>query len=649
VVALVVPAAVTAYFTWIWRDVSSRNKTEPKYSVRDETWIFYSWFLAGVFGLSLSKFGLVGIEAAMLQERFWQADNAMTLMMHSGSTWSGASGWFKSLLTFALRRKEGRVGLLWSLLAFLSAMSFIALPLSGLSMELGEGYIESGEPPMMIGRNFTTFNFQPPQLTANRGFGIWESGGSISLPLLGVAYTPPDIDRDAYDFLQRLPNSLPLKDGISEVFIAQQAEVPIRGKVWGVRAGYNCSIVKSVDEFTILSQKSSSTWYTGPGEDLRPTSVGVMKTPSGDEIHIFGQFGGGALQVNNVAGYAEVGVSVFPHWRGYTNGSEPGFSRDGGDILEYALWQTRSPPSYREQAEELGFEFDDSIDTPIAGLGLALIHNPNGTVSLNLTFQSIQGPNAEYAYAYANRSYFHPNLTQAPPIGVRCRRSSDLGYANVDLNTFTSFERTLKPPFDGGGDVLPTPRLGGRALEILRGPYVEIFSSVHVPPPLAVSNSQAYRSYVKPQHLLESILRAHAVDALLSMYDGINSPVSAYSNPNATSSRPGKVLEPGVIPWAAPFTFFLIWAVGCALLACIYGFRRRWSEILDGYSLFRFGADFADQVRDRIDFSSVDSFEDCKVLPKLPGLIGDSRPMMDIGHITLVPKGNVARKDKKYI
>jgi hypothetical protein len=613
--------------------------------VRDETWIFYSWFLAGVFGLNLSKYGLVGIEAAMLQERLWQADNAMTLMMHSGSTWSGPSGWYNSLLNFVLRRKDGRVGLLWSLLAFISAMSFIALPLSGLSMELADGYVESREHPMVIGRTFENFNFRQYRDRNKRPLGVWENGGAINLPLLGVAYTPPDIDRDQHDFLQRVPNSLPLKDGISELFLAQQAEVPIRGKVWGLLVGYNCSVVKSVDEFTILSQKSASIWKEGPTSDLDETDVGVLLTPSGDDIHLFGQFGGGSLLDDNIAGYAEVGVSAFPYKKGY-DGSDPPFSREGGDVLEYALWQISRPPTYPVLAEAQGFEFDGSIDPPVAGLGHALIQSPNGSISLNLTLLSIQGDNAENALAYANRTRFPSNLTLAPPIGVRCHRSSDLGYANVDVNTFTSFNRTPDPPIDATEVV--TYRFGGTALEMLRGRYKELISSSHAPPAVQVSNAQEYQSLVKPQNLLQSILRAHAVDALNIMYDGVNSPVRAYANRDATSSRPGKVLETGVMPWLVPLVFFLIWAAGCAVLAVVYGFRRRWSEVLDGYSLFRFGADFADDVRDRIDFSSVDSFEDCKVLPRLPGLIGDSRPMMDIGHITLVPRGNVARKSKKY-
>jgi hypothetical protein len=43
-------------------------------------WLFYSWFLVGIFGLGLAKYGLVGVEASMMMDKRWAANNAMQVM-----------------------------------------------------------------------------------------------------------------------------------------------------------------------------------------------------------------------------------------------------------------------------------------------------------------------------------------------------------------------------------------------------------------------------------------------------------------------------------------------------------------------------------------------------------------------------------------
>jgi hypothetical protein len=48
------------------------------------------------------------------------------------------------------------------------------------------------------------------------------------------------------------------------------------------------------------------------------------------------------------------------------------------------------------------------------------------------------------------------------------------------------------------------------------------------------------------------------MDALQLMYDGVYSFEDAYSNPNMTSSRPGKVVEQGVVPPAVPAVLFVV-------------------------------------------------------------------------------------------
>ncbi|PGH04090.1 hypothetical protein AJ79_07190 [Helicocarpus griseus UAMH5409] len=65
---VIVPRALTAYFCVIEWFMITKNAESNQYGHRNALWVYYSWFIVGVFGLGISKFGLAGVEAAMLQD-----------------------------------------------------------------------------------------------------------------------------------------------------------------------------------------------------------------------------------------------------------------------------------------------------------------------------------------------------------------------------------------------------------------------------------------------------------------------------------------------------------------------------------------------------------------------------------------------------
>lgn len=235
----------------------------------------------------------------------------------------------------------------------------------------------------------------------------------------------------------------------------------------------------------------------------------------------------------------------------------------------------------------------------------------------------------------------------APPIGVRCRHMSVLGTARLDPKTTSFSGFTPAPPyFNGSQTESRTPMFGASARKFLPEHYFELFTSTNSPTPKGVGPSAFYTSYVTPQMLSQAVLRAYAQDALQLMYDGLPDVNGAYANSNLTSSRKGKVLELGIMPPLIPAVWLSVWAFVCTLLGLAYGFRRRWSAALDGYSLFRLGADFADELRD---MSSTGDFEECERLWDLPGFVGDARRDESVGYISLVSRDGVADAKKLYV
>ncbi|KAK2796922.1 hypothetical protein FQN50_009381 [Emmonsiellopsis sp. PD_5] len=601
IVGIVTPLLVGSYYLTIYKLFLKRKPDAVKYGKENEIMMFYSWFLIGVFGLGLSKYGLSGVEVAMLQEPHWQVSNTMVLMMHSGATWSSPAGWLGFLWRFIVG-KERLTERLWHILATISFLGTIALPLSGMSIELANGWVGVPTPPLVSGRTWAKFHTRETDQTYDRAYSSLLLATPVTVPGIGIIYTPPYVDRKKFKSFAALPNSL-VDSGIPELFLTPQATFPINGEVWGLRLSYNCSIVKSVSELTILNR--SHLW-----EEMGSILIGS------------------SIRANR------------QNYRTY-DGLEPNSfdekDLEKADLLELILWQIRKPAVY--EGDEI-VEFDEAVDPTIDGMFQPFTLAADGTVLVDPATLPLLRPLGMIA-------------AQIPgPIGVRCRCVSALGTAELDADksTFTKFQQSPSPPWNESMVEATTPRFGFNVRKMLSRRYVDFFPASRSAPPTALSNSLMYTKFIQPNDLLEAAMRAHAMDALQLMYDGIYStePEYSYINENLTSSIPGKIIELGSFNPLIPGALFAIWAFSSAFLGCVYGFRRRWSEMLDGYSLFRFGAHLSHRIRHQPDFSTIHEFQKCSKLKELPGLVGDACPEMEVGQITLVSSQNVARKNKLY-
>jgi hypothetical protein len=286
----------------------------------------------------------------------------------------------------------------------------------------------------------------------------------------------------------------------------------------------------------------------------------------------------------------------------------------------------------------------------------------NLTLGANLT--DLYG---EYQLNYTNR------MEVLPAIGVRCKVSSAVGMANIDgrTSTYTDFERsdtpnphldTCMPRMDMAA---PAGIIDGSMFDPASGEWVNnIFRSINTPAALTANRTSPndpasnedvqyiQLAYMQASDLRHSLLRTYPAYVNELMFNGGFGYSSengvqnvTFQNMNVTAFESKKVFESGVINLWVPGALLIVWAIGSVTLNVLYGFRRRWSATLDGYSMFRFGADLAERVRDRPEFGINMGFEDCHVLRDIPGLIGDANVNAEPGHITLVA-GKEALADK---
>ncbi|PWY93470.1 hypothetical protein BO94DRAFT_343724 [Aspergillus sclerotioniger CBS 115572] len=485
IVLVFIPPLVAAYFVVIWL-VLLRKGADPavKFASISELWVFYSWFVICTFGIGWSKYGLAGVEVAMLQSRLV---DKKTLYMHSGNSWSGPDGWI-SCLGRLLRGKESQVHRLWYFLSALSLLPFVALPISGLCMELSDGYIFSSSAPWVIGRQWDNFNNRQLDQISSRARSRWETGASAVLPGIGILHTPPHTRREKFNGLRNLPNIFPLDELPSEFFISPQARTPFDGSAWGLRIEYNCSIVRDASEFTIISDRSNI--IKQPTSNNITERDVIVNAGSQGNVYVSNSRSGDSTRSHNLFAYIEMGVS---------NSSNQPPAYDGAEletvnILELALWQMRTQSGYEEETQ--GFPFDEGIDVPLKGMGQPFIQLPNGTFTNNETFfEAYNTSDALDDFASPDKKI----LYLAPPIGLRCNRLSTLGFAElaVKASTYHNFTRTQPPDFDIGREEGRTPIFGYTTRDILRYQYLMYFDSINLPPPRTVSNSVYYTRFLQ--------------------------------------------------------------------------------------------------------------------------------------------------------
>lgn len=147
---------------------------------------------------------------------------------------------------------------------------------------------------------------------------------------------------------------------------------------------------------------------------------------------------------------------------------------------------------------------------------------------------------------------------------------------------------------------------------------------------------------INSTQVLDSLLRVYKAYAI----EMTKSHRASFAG-NLTAVHLTAIISPGVLHPALVTVLLAIWTICSTTLGLIFGLRPRWSETLDGFSMFRFGSDnprfSAKQAL------SAQGYLKCKVLATLPGMVGDAVPDEPLGHISLVGRDGVAGRKKKYL
>ncbi|EPS44972.1 hypothetical protein H072_1051 [Dactylellina haptotyla CBS 200.50] len=619
----------------------------------------YSWFVLAAFGLNLGTYSLSGSVASMVMTGWWTPKNARVLLELAASSFADPSAWMKSIWKVIRNRsttKENN-GQLWNLLSLLNIIGFVAWPLAGLTMQTVDGVeldLRGGlTGATVLGRNESTFNQRNAQLLLTRETRGRTNGFAGRLPR-GQLYT---LEGSSTPLNITTQNMMP-DDATTPIFLAPQADQPyVGGRIFGLLVSYNCSIVNSTSEFTILNQREDLSTFV-PGV---PSYDSGLYYPAGDRTNgstivtlvrvntsILSVEGYRFHEQLNLNGTMEVGVSIpfynLTNTRGdrygsYANGERiPGINKPV--LLEVALWQEISGEHF----------FEDYYTSPIT----------------NVTVQGLEG------YELRDLRGIYGNQTA---IGCRCYASSDIGFADVDgtravYSNFTPTElgkpdpedyRTAPLRFEHGVFnrlisarywIIDTLRLLS-TFGSIPGLFTDWYYSLLTTTGFFWrgrrydADGQDYStSVMQAEDLRQTLLRIHHSYALQLMYDGTDDTSLSWYHPNVTLSRPQKVLVRGVLAPEVVLAIFAVWTLAIATLSALYQFRRRWTAKLNTFNMFVLGLNIDEQV----DIRPEDLIRGGKKkLEMLPGTIGDLNADGQVGSIGLTRNGSLARRSKSYV
>ena len=517
----------------------------------------------------------------------WKPTSVAELQKHRDAHWSTLRAWKTVGYGIVFWHKEKHhLSRLWIILFGLSVFSW-SFVLSGLTMQTQEGYKAGNAPGTnLTGVNQITMGYRERSTIIDAATQLWSLDSVPTIPLGAAFYVPPNSNIRVNI---STPNTLP--SNADEVFLPAQAPVPITGRIWGVVLNYNCSEVHSLDEFTILNRRinSSSPDYVQPSV-YKATDIGYFYTlDDGSSISVLSQLN----QVNiNVIGFAEVGTStgmgsilgLTP--LGYT-GTNSGLDQE--EVFELALWQA----FWNEPGTVGNFtyvqdpipELEDQHDQPYNPFGPPFPWNGNmSAIGIRCTSSSVTGTAIVNGLAgtYTNFEREDPTDASTPTLS--------LGVPLMFLQT----KQPNETNFLDYGQWDSLPPIGNYSVD-----YTVLSNNYNWIQPLFIAagavinledtdeNFPHYVSVIQTPQLRDTFIAAYQQYATqLMFFQTAGFPLE--SN-NVTAAIPWTLLQAGggVPPLLIVITM-VIWAVGCASLSLVYGFRERWAGSFDDEYLYYF-------------------------------------------------------------
>lgn len=660
---IVGPLMVLGFYTFICfyflADPLS-NSIFPSSSL-NANWVYFCWFLISVFVLDWARTGLANIEASALMLPHMAPSTARDLLWHMDTNWANPLWWLRALRAVCWRlvtHKKPRSrpprhtpGGLWILLSFVLVFLFFAIPLSGLSMEVADAFTYATRQAHIYGPSASSFN---SRLWVDLPRGIrrnWESGRQTS-PSHGLLYAPNGTRNVSATYFddQAIEAARSGNATVIHVFAGPAVREPIWGEAWGMSANISCSPVP-LDQLQMIKS------------DAYNTSVKLRSTQTGCEFQWLS-----TEQATEMNRAVENNLD-FPVWLNesrpmkITSGLQAHSLLAAADgwstsLLEHASNAVRSPYDHVSNHDNWTFDhvMDDAPSQSVTSSMFEMLvwqagasgsstaddeifkdykNNPRGLVTVhNGSINALRDIGANDVGFFVG-------------FGVHCDIRSAVGIATLDPDkrTFFNFTRGEADPSDlyffFPVDIAPlqiqamASMAGNQHWGNLNGSLSpretpdedrsltdSTLAGVHraIGSTMVPRANVAFQYYptLSTENLTLAVYKLLGESVIGLMGEG---GVQPWTSPTIHTLTPARHLRPGVVPWQVVLTLLAVWAIstaGAALYMLLFA-GPRWAPTLSGFELFKFGAQYQDEIHQ---FEAVDiqGCNDC--LTAIPGMVG---------------------------
>ena len=643
------PALVTAFYLFIvciYLLQPGVSDVVPTYPI-DARGVFFAWLILSIFVLDWAKSGLAGFEASALMKRRLGPSHAMQLMWHTDRGWGSISGWWRalmevwSLVVHKLTRKRHKHDwkgplILWWYLALSSFLLYIAIPLAGLSMDPGDAYRLTGRPITILGANQTSFDGKLSNAVTVEASNRWRQGNPTSPQGDTIFYAPvgtKNVSSTYYeDCIQAIYQGNHTEECAANnsitLFSGPQVSERAHGTAWGLQMTLSCSIANPYTGLKLIDVQSINNWTAS-------VPFSGLSGSSGD----YDDF---------TTGLQEAGLSPVLFYK---------------DTLTAVSYQCVMASDGDISSVGISSYVNASLLPLVGAVELVMWQGYSDLFNPDATFKNL----SSHTSVVSSVSPFD-NVTYLG-YGIRCTVSSDFGFADLDAatRTYSNFIREPAAPFvETLGSLPETQYPGMQAIQALAFtsvnlgylgsplclPGVSVGCNVWYGASLATGaapfyapTSQSNRTIgviqyptITPERMNLAMYKLFGEVAIAMMGSGSGSWTGGLKGLD-----PANTLIPGRIPWQIVLALLAVWTL-ITILPSMWAFpEKRWAATLDGFEMFRLGAEWRGVVRR---FEGTEFKENEGVLLDVPGMIGDMEPDEKRGFVGLSYK--TARLGRDY-
>ncbi|RGP81867.1 hypothetical protein FLONG3_64 [Fusarium longipes] len=505
-------------------------------------------------------------------------------------------------------------GRLWWILRFIHAPLWIAAPLSGLTFSLGTISTLSTHGLLITGVNETTFDMRAWTTVIDNAVVRWSQNLPTTPKAPNIFYAPEGSQRVSETFYNDRINAIQDGEWIP-FFVAPEADSLLNGTAWGLRVNISCRLVNPVKDLQLLRVRglghftNTTTGSVGYKESVDIYGASSAILAASNSSFAQGPFRGKANYIypgglNGTDGQPVIDSKLeIVVWQYYNTsfGEDPSMKKMRNRDVVVASPLPESPANPDILAFGLSFQIQSSVGYAEISAGKRTYSNFRWFGSSPFKTNATYGIDSDCAYCFIrigncddSKRFKCQEQEQKYQMTIQARaRQYIIALEELILAALTCKKVAISTVpltcFDAW--YMANAATGGRLYTY--GDYSE----------------ELQAPALSPERMRLAVLKLTGELAAAMMGPGVE-PFKG----DLSGVQTIRALKPGIISWKLILALLCLWTLAIGISTTFFLLRGCDAPLLDGYQLFKAGAEWGEEVRG----ATQDRFQFCEVLQGVP-------------------------------